>query len=132
MSTYSRWYVDDLVSRISSDRHNSSDFDDAMARILDIIICKNMDVEEMMAIFDEIKSAIEQDGNACYDPYYLSDLKRRIERRRYNESKQTSSDDQAKQQSNMGSVRRKKQKREEQKKDVDDRTYRFKCFGCLR
>lgn len=132
MSIYSRWYIDESVSRISSDRHSDSDFDDAIARILDVIVCKNMDIEEMMAIFDEIKSVMEQDGNACYDPDYLSDLKRRIERRRYNESKQTISNDQAQQQSNMGSIRRKKQKRKEQKKDVDDRTYRFKCFGCLR
>jgi hypothetical protein len=87
MSTYSRWYVDDLVSRISSDRHNSSDFDDAMARILDIIICKNMDVEEMTAIFYEINCTIEREGNTYYDPDYLSDLKRRIERRKYNESR---------------------------------------------
>lgn len=132
MSIYSRWYIDESVSRISSDRHSDSDFDDAIARILDVIVCKNMDIEEMMAIFDEIKSVMEQDSNACYDPDYLSDLKRRIERRRYNESKQTISNDQAQQQSNMGSIRRKKQKRKEQKKDVDDRTYRFKCFGCLR
>jgi len=132
MSIYSRWYIDESVSRISSDRHSDSDFDDAIARILDVIVCKNMDIEEMMAIFDEIKSVMEQDGNACYDPDYLSDLKRRIERRRYNESKQTISNDQAQQQSHMGSIRRKKQKRKEQKKDVDDRTYRFKCFGCLR
>lgn len=132
MSTYSRWYIDESVSRISSDRHSDSDFDDAIARILDVIVCKNMDIEEMMAIFDEIKSVMEQDSNACYDPDYLSDLKRRIERRRYNESKQTISNDQAQQQSNMGSIRRKKQKRKEQKKDVDDRTYRFKCFSCLR
>lgn len=132
MSVYSRWYIDESISRISSDRHNSSDFDDAMARILDVIICKNMNAEELLAIFDEIKSVMEQDGNACYDPDYLSDLKRRIERRRYNESKQTSSNDQAQQQSHMGSVRRKKQKRKEKEKDVDDRTYRFKCFGCLR
>lgn len=87
MSIYSSWYVDESVPRISSDRHNSSDFDDAIARILDIIVCKNMDVEEMMAIFDEIKSVIEQDGNACYDPDYLSDLKRHIERRKHNESR---------------------------------------------
>lgn len=132
MSIYSRWYIDESVSRISSDRHSDSDFDDAIARILDVIVCKNMDVEEMMAIFDEINSVMEQDGNACYDPDYLSDLKRRIERRRYNESKQTISNDQAQQQSNMGSIRRKKQKRKEQKKDVDDRTYRSKRFGCLR
>lgn len=132
MSIYSRWYIDESVSRISSDRHSDSDFDDAIARILDIIICKNMNAEEMIAIFDEIKSVMEQDGNACYNPDYLSDLKHRVERRRYNESKQTTSADQAQRQSHMGSVRRKKQKREEQKKDVDDRTYRFKCFGCLR
>jgi len=111
MSIYSRWYIDESVSRISSDRHSDSDFDDAIARILDVIVCKNMDIEEMMAIFDEIKSVMEQDGNACYDPDYLSDLKRRIERRRYNESKQTISNDQAQQQSHMGSIRRKKQKR---------------------
>lgn len=132
MSVYSRWYIDESIPRISSDRHNGSDFDDAIARILDIIICKNMDIEEMIAIFDEIKSVMEQDGNACYNPDYLSDLKHRIERRRYNESKQTTSADQAQRQSHMVSVRRKKQKRKEQKKDVDDRTYRFKCFGCLR
>lgn len=132
MSIYSRSYIDESVPRISSDRHNSSDFDDTIARILDVIICKNMNTEEMMAIFDEIKSVIEQDGNACYDPDYLSDLKRRIERRRYNESKQTSSDDQAERQSHMGSIRRKKQKERSMEKDVDDRTYRFKRFGCLR
>lgn len=87
MSVYSRLYIDESIPKISSDRHNGSDFDDAMARILDIIICKNMDAEEMMAIFDEIKSVIEQDGNACYNSDYLSDLKRRIERRKYNESR---------------------------------------------
>ena len=132
MSVYSRWYIDESISRISSDKHDSSDFDDAIARILDVIVCKNMDIEEMIVIFDEIKSVMEQDGNACYNPDYLSDLKRRIERRRYNESKQPISADQAQRQSHMGSVRRKKQKRKEQKKDVDDRIYRFKCFGCLR
>lgn len=132
MSVYSRWYVDESVSRISSDRHSNSDFDDAMARILDVIICKNMNAEELLAIFDEIKSVMEQDGNAYYDPDYLSDLKRRIERRKYNESRHKRWFNQAQQQSHMGSVRRKKAKRKEQKKDVDDRTYRFKCFGCLR
>lgn len=132
MSIYSRSYIDESVPRISSDRHSSSDFDDAIARILDIIICKNMDVEEMMAIFDEIKSTIKQDGNAYYDPDYLSDLKRYIERRKYNESKQTRTDDQAEQQSHMGFIGRKKQKERNKKKDVDDHVYRFKCFGDLR
>ncbi len=132
MGIYSRLYVDESIPRIDSDRHNSSDFDDAIARILDVIICKNMNTEEMTAIFDEIKSTIKQDGNACYDPDYLSDLKRCIERRRYDESKQTSSNNQAEWQSHMGSIRRKKQKERSRKKDVDDRTYRFKRFGCLR
>lgn len=87
MSVYSRWYIDESISRISSDRHNSSDFDDAMARILDVIICKNMNAEELLAIFDEIKSIIEREGNSCHDPDYLSDLKRYIERRKYNENR---------------------------------------------
>ncbi len=108
MSTYSRLYIDESIPKISSDRHNSSDFDDAMARILDVIVCKNMDIEEMIVIFDEIKSVMEQDGNACYDPDYLSDLKRRIERRKYNESRHKRWFNQAQQQSHMGSVRRKK------------------------
>ncbi len=79
-----------------------------------------------------IKAVLEQDGNACYDPDYLSDLKRRIERRRYNESKQARTDNQAQQQSHMGLIGRKKQKERNKKKDVDDHAYRFKCFGDLR
>lgn len=84
MGIYVRWYVDENLSRINSDRHSSSDFDDAMARILDVIICKNMNAEEMLAIFDGIKSAIERAGNACYNQDYLCELKRRTERRKYN------------------------------------------------
>lgn len=88
MSTYVRLYVDENLSRINSDRHSSSDFDDAMARILNVIICKNMNAEEMLTIFDEIKSAIKRAGNTCYNQDYLCELKRRIERRKYNESRQ--------------------------------------------